>query len=326
MEIRFGQQATKVKQLADAIGRAISTGCYGPGNALPSINRLSRDYNVSRDTVFKAFIDLKERGLIDSVPGKGYYIVNSQKKILLLLDEYSPFKETLYNSFIKRLSAGYQVDLWFHQYNEDLFNALLRESLGRYNKYLVMNFDNEKRSPLFDNLDPANVLLLDFGKFDKKDYAYICQDFDEAFYNALSHLRDKLQKYDKLVLIFVKGTKHPQGTRDCFCRFCQDNGFGYEVTDDPDAIKVTRGEAYIAIRQTEVVSVIKKSRTEKLTCGTDFGLLAYNETPAYEVIDKGITALSIDWEQMGRLAAGFVVSGRPVRTYLPTEIRVRGSL
>ena len=42
--------------------------------------------------------------VIDSTPGKGYYVVNRQKNILLLLDEYSPFKDTLYNSIIRRLS------------------------------------------------------------------------------------------------------------------------------------------------------------------------------------------------------------------------------
>lgn len=31
----------------------------------------------------------------------------------------------------------------------------------------------------------------------------------------------------------------------------------------------------------------------------DFGLLAYNDIPSYEVIDEGITSLSIDWEMMG---------------------------
>ncbi len=69
--------------------------------------------------------------------------MNRQKNILLLLDEYSPFKDTLYNSIIRH-STRYKVDLWFHQYNEALFNAILRDSIGRYNKYVVMNFDNEK--------------------------------------------------------------------------------------------------------------------------------------------------------------------------------------
>ncbi|MEG0647255.1 MAG: winged helix-turn-helix domain-containing protein, partial [Bacteroides sp.] len=153
----FGQQTTKVKQLADLIARDISTGKYREEDALPSINQLSRSYEVSRDTVFKAFIDLKERGMIDSTPGKGYYVVNRQKSILLLLDEYSPFKDVLYNRFVKQLSSRYKVDLWFHQYNERLFNTILSESIGRYNKYVVMNFDNEKLSSNLYKIDAARL-------------------------------------------------------------------------------------------------------------------------------------------------------------------------
>ena len=103
MKITFGQQTTKVKQLADLISQEISMGTYKSDSALPSINQLSRNYHVSRDTVFKAFIDLKDRGMIDSTPGKGYYVTNKLKNILLLLDEYSQFKYSLYNSFINRL-------------------------------------------------------------------------------------------------------------------------------------------------------------------------------------------------------------------------------
>ena len=117
MKVTFGQQTTKVKQLADLLSQEISMGKYKSDCALPSINKLSRDYQVSRDTVFKAFIDLKDRGIIDSTPGKGYYVTNKLTNILLLLDEYSPFKYSLYNSFIKELSINYKVDLLFHQYN-----------------------------------------------------------------------------------------------------------------------------------------------------------------------------------------------------------------
>lgn len=326
MEIIFGQQTTKVKQLADLISQDISMGKYKGEDALPSINQLSRHYNVSRDTVFKAFMELKERGLIDSTPGKGYYVVNRQKNILLLLDEYSPFKDTLYNSIIRHLSSRYKVDLWFHQYNESLFNAILRESLGRYNKYVVMNFDNEKFSDRLYKIDSSKLLLLDFGKFDKKDYSYICQDFDDSFYQALLQLKERLRRYQKLILLFVKGTKHPRSTCDSFRRFCADQNFACEVREEVEGTKVCKGEVYIAIRQVDVVQVIKQSRGESLVCGTDFGLLAYNETPAYEVIDKGITTLSIDWKKMGTLAADFILSGKQIHVYLPTEIHLRGSL
>lgn len=326
MKIIFGQQTTKVKQLADLISQDISMGKYKAEDALPSINQLSQYYKVSRDTVFKAFIELKEQGIIDSTPGKGYYVVNRQKSILLLLDEYSPFKDTLYNNFIRRLSSRYKVDLWFHQYNESLFNAILRESLGRYNKYVVMNFDNERFSQNLYKIDSSKLLLLDFGKFDKKDYSYICQDFDDSFYQALLQLSEHLQRYQKLVLLFVKGTKHPRVTCDSFQRFCADRKLVCEVKDEIEGMKVRKGEVYIAIRQIDVVNIIKQSRMEGLICGVDFGLLAYNETPAYEVIDRGITTLSIDWEKMGTLAADFILTGRQVHVYLPTEVRLRGSL
>ena len=305
MKTIFGQQTTKVKQLADLISQDISMGRYKTDTALPSINQLSHDYKVSRDTVFKAFIDLKERGIIDSTPGKGYYVVNRQKNILLLLDEYSPFKDTLYNSIIRRLSTRYKVDLWFHQYNEALFNAILRDSIGRYNKYVVMNFDNEKISPYLYKIDSSRLLLLDFGQFDKREYSYICQDFGEAFYAAMTQLADRLQNYRKLILFLARESKHPKETCDYFRKYC---------------------EAYIAIRQVDVVEIVKKSRAAGLTCGVDFGLIAYNDTPAYEVIDKGITVMSVDWQKMGILTADFILSGKPIQVCLPTEVNLRGSL
>ena len=62
-----------------------------------------------------------------------------------------------------------------------------------------------------------------------------------------------------------------------------------------------------------MVDIIKQSRQQGLKPGKDFGLIAYNDTPAYQVIDEGITALSIDWEQMGSLAARFITEGSPYR-------------
>lgn len=326
MKVTFGQQTTKVKQLADMISQDISMGRYRSGDSLPSINQLSQIYKVSRDTVFKAFIDLKERGLIDSTPGKGYYVVNKLTNILLLLDEYSPFKYALYNSFVKHLSIHYKVDLLFHQYNERLFNTIIRESLGRYNKYIVMNFDNEKLSPNLYKIDPSKLLLLDFGKFDKKDYSFVCQDFDEGFYNALSSLAERLNKYHKLVLLLVKESMHPRSSQQFFEKFCTDYHLACKITDCVDNLEIRKGEVYMAIRQVDVVNIIKKSRLAGLVCGKDFGLIAYNDTPAYEVIDQGITSLSIDWEEMGHRAAEFVLFNKQLQDYLPTEVHLRSSL
>ncbi len=322
----FGQQSSKVTQLADNLSQAISKKEFLEGDSLPSINQLSAQYGVSRDTVFKAFLDLRERGLIDSTPGKGYYVTSQVTNVLLLLDQYTPFKEALYNSFVKHLPINYKVDLLFHQYNERLFNTIIRESIGKYNKYIVMNFDNEKFSTALNKINPARLLLLDFGKFEKEKYFYICQDFDESFFQALLALKERMHRYRQIVFLFSKGLKHPQSSKDYFIRFCEEQGFSYEIQEDLENLVVRKETAYIAIKQQDVVKVVKQGRLEGLKCGKDFGLLAYNDIPSYEVIDEGITSLSIDWEMMGNEAANFVLNDTPIQKYLPTEVRLRKSL
>ena len=269
---------------------------------------------------------MRERKLIDSTPGKGYYVINRQEKIFLLLDEYSPFKNTLYNSFIRKLSTSYKVDLWFHQYNEHIFNTILHEAIGRYNYYVVMNFDNEKFSPLFNKINPSRLLLLDFGKFEKDNYSYICQNFDDEFYNALTLLTDRLRKYRKIVFQLPVDSKHPRVSADSFRQYCHDNDIVSEISEQEDVVDVENGVAYIVIRQTDVVNIIKRSREKGMKCGRDFGIIAYNDTPAYEVIDDGITALSVNWDEMGKQAAIFILTGEPVRTYLHTEVHLRNSV
>ena len=322
----FGQQSSKVTQLADTLSQAISRKEFLEGDSLPSINQLSAQYGVSRDTVFKAFLDLRERGLIDSTPGKGYYVTSQVTNVLLLLDQYTPFKEALYNSFVKHLPINYKVDLLFHQYNERLFNTIIRESIGKYNKYIVMNFDNEKFSTALNKINPARLIIIDFGTFQKNNYFYNCQDFDESFYHALLTLKERMHKYRQIVFLFSKGLKHPQSSKDYFIRFCKEQGFLYEIQEDIENLVVRKETAYIAIKQQDVVKAVKQGRLEGLKCGKDFGLLAYNDIPSYEVIDEGITSLSIDWEMMGNEAANFVLNDTPIQKYLPTEVRLRKSL
>lgn len=326
MEVLFGQQSTKVKQLSDLIEKDILEGKYKEDNSLPSINSLSRTYQVSRDTVFKAFADLRAKKLIDSTPGKGYYVIDGPKKVFLLLDEYSPFKHTLYNSFIKNLGSKYKVDLWFHQYNEHIFNTILNEAIGRYNYYVVMNFDNERFSPLLTQIPSSKLLLLDFGKFEKKTYSYVCQDFDNAFYRALSGLTERLKRYEKIVFLYPEDSRHPESSVGSLKSYCKDHGLKCEIVRTEEIGRLEQGVAYIVIRQIDVVNVIKRSRELSMKCGYDFGLIAYNDTPAYQVIDEGITALSIDWEEMGRLASRFVAGEKMLQVYLPTEVHLRHSL
>ncbi len=326
MDSLIGKHSTKVQQLADLIEYNLTARTYMEGDNLPSINELSRTHNVSRDTVFKAFSLLRDKGIIDSTPGKGYYVTSKRKKILLLLDEYSPFKTTFYTSFIKNLPAAYQVDLWFHQYNQKLFHAILNEAVGKYHYYVVMNFNNDTLFPVLKKIPTSKLLLLDFCNFDKESLSFIGQDFDKGFYEALMKLKERFKKYERNYFVFPKSIKHPKISCYSFLRFCKENGQFGAILEEESAIKVQKGCTYLVIREADVVDIIKQSRIKGLKCGKDFGLIVYNDTPAYEVIDEGITALTVDWDKMGKMAAHYIMDDKVIQEYLPTEIHLRNSL
>lgn len=326
MELKFNNKNTKVQQLTDFIQRSIAARELKVGDKLPSINELSQKFHLSRDTVFKAFADLKSRGIIDS-HGKNYYVASHTKNILLLLDEYTPFKEVMYNTLRERIPSYYEIDLWFHQYNEHLFNQIISNSAGMHNSYLVMNYHNEKFSEALTKIDKKKLLLIDFGKFDKNGYSYVCQDFDTAFYKALETIKTRLKKYRKLFFVFNKYHKHPQSSKEYFSKFCIDNNLPFEIIDEiTDKTIISKNAFYLVIKQEDLVTIIRKGRLEQLKAGRDYGLLAYNENPFYEVIENGIASIGVNWEKMGNLAADFVMNEDPVQEFLPTEIILRDSL
>ncbi len=326
MELRFDYKKTKVQQLSDYIKNKIIEKELKLGDKLPSINTLSKNHKVSRDTVYKAFMNLKEKGVIDSIHGKSYYVINDTINVILLLDEYSQFKEAFYQSLVDHLPSNVKVDLLFHQYNERLFDTLINDAVGRYNKYLIMNYSIDKLSDTLKKIDKSKLLLLDFGDFNKDDYSYICQDFGFNFYDALNSIKSEISKYNKLVLIINKKHKHPRVANIWFKKFCEENHFEYELNDGIiDETTISKNNFYIVVKLSDIVKLIKKSREMSLKMGVDYGLIAYNDMPYYDVIDRGISSMTTDWYKMGELASGFILNNTPIQIYLPTTVIRRNS-
>lgn len=325
-QFRDNFSSTKVRSLADALCEAISQGKFITGQTLPSINRLSRQYNLSRDTVFKAYCELKKRGIVDSTPAKGYHVAGMMNKVLLMLDIYSPFKDVLYNSFVSKLPKNFKVDLVFHFYNEHLFETVISDSLGRYNYYVIMNFSNEILHDSLRKIDPAKLLILDLGDFDKNDYAYVCQDFGTSVYDCLKTNLDLIRKYKRFVLYLPRESEHPEILIKYFKKFTGDHFPDADVIRSPQKIILKKDTAYLIIQQKDLVSMVKQCRTKKLSIGKDIGLIAYNDTPMYEIIENGITVISTDFAQIGQKAADFVTTREKLQEVIPARMIVRGSL
>jgi len=325
--IKFTHSTSKFKSLADGISLSIMHGELKIGDNLMSINEASTHYKVSRDTVFKAYNELKRRGLIDSEPTKGYFITGEVNHVLLLLDTYSSFKQNLYHRFAANLPENYKVDLIFHQYNERLFETIVCESVGKYSMYVIMNFSNDKFSEALTAIPSNKLLLLDFGNFEKSDYSYICQDFNNSFFECLIQGSDLLKKYKKLTFVFPEEVCHPVSAIEYFIKFCQSQKFEYEVIRKESDWKGVEPEtSYICILSEDLVKIIKAADAAGLTIGGDIGLIAYNNEPVLEVIKNGISSISIDFGLMGEKAANFITHKKTIQEYLPTQLIVRSSI
>ena len=101
----------KFRQLIDAVEDAISNHQLNPGDMLPSVNQLMKECRLSRDTVFKAFNDLKQRGVVEAVPNRGYFVARKLTRVLLFLDTFKAYKEVLYHAFRDHLRKEIKVDL-----------------------------------------------------------------------------------------------------------------------------------------------------------------------------------------------------------------------
>lgn len=75
IEIKSGIPASE--QLVEAVRKAVAKGELPSGEAFPSVRVLSRELRISPTTAHKAVSQLKDLGLLESLPGIGMVIRNA---------------------------------------------------------------------------------------------------------------------------------------------------------------------------------------------------------------------------------------------------------
>lgn len=327
-EFKFdpGSSLTKLQQLIHAVTEAINLGLLKEGDFLPSVNQMNKISGISRDTIFKAYSILKQRSIISSTPTKGYFVANESFRVFVLLDDFSAFKEQFYKSFRSNLPDSYSVDLLFHHYNPEVFNQLILNNLGRYSMYVIMNIDNKNIEDVVRKIDPKKVLILDMGFDQKNEVSSITQDFKQVVYDCLSSELNLIRKYREFVLVFPDNTPHPVETIDAFKRFCDDNEIRHTVLENINDREVVQGQAYLVIKDSDLVKIVKDCKKNNLAIGSEVGIISYNDTPMKEIVGAGITTISTDFKQMGKECANFIVTKDKINMVVPTRLVVRGSL
>ncbi len=312
--IHLDSRTPKYLQVVNLILDEIEKGNLKVGDRIPSINETSFDLLLSRDTVEKAYNELRDRGIITSVRGKGFYIcstnMGSKVKVLLLFNKLSSYKKIIYYSIIETLGGQATVDLQIHHYNRNILEDLLVQNLGNYNYYvLAPHFFDKNSHPetaydLIKRIPKDKLLIMDRAvKGHENEFPGIYQDFAKDIFEALESGITLLRKYTRLILVFPRGDHYPVEIMDGFKRFCFFHDFNNMIVDGIDDEPLYEGDSFIVLAETDLVNIIKKSREQCLKLGKDVGIISYNDTPLKEILAEGITTISTDFNHMGRSIA-----------------------
>ncbi len=319
----------KYKQIIASIEKAIDEEKLKKDDKLPSINKVCIAFSLSRDTVLQAYEELKKRGIIYAILGKGYYVKSVEttikQKIFLLFDELNIFKEDIYNSFLENIGGNVQVDIFFHHFNSQVFKKLIIDANGNYTKYILMPTNLKDVTLSIKSLPENEVFILDQTNEELIDFPSVHQNFVKDIYEALIKGKPRLKNYQKLIMLFP-GFREPIGMKLGFEQFCRDFNFDFEIITEFNNREISFSEVYIIPNDRDLVRVIEKSKTQNLTLGTDFGIISYNETPLKKVVANGITTISTNFEAMGKCMAEMILSGKKKQIENKCSLIIRKSL
>lgn len=322
----------KYQQIVSGILQSIRHERLQQGDMLPSINECSYVINAARDTVDKAYRELKKSGVVASHPGKGFFIrrtdITQPYQICLFFNRLSAHKKIIYDHFMEAM--GDEASAVLFVYNDSLrtFRRMLAGQTNEFTHYVVIPHftDAPDDAACILNAIPKHKLVI----LDKLppglhgNFAAVYQDFENDIYEALQSALHALSKYHTINLIFPANAYYPVCITKGFSNFCQDYAFTYNIT--PHIHAPIPGHAFITLTEEHLVTLVERLVVSGFRAGHDIGIISYNDTPLKNIILNGITTISADFVTMSRTAAELIKTDSTKHFTVPSRLSGRTSI
>lgn len=325
----------KYQQLSNAILAAVKNGILKKGDPMPSINELSFSHDISRITIEKGYNELRDSGVLEAFPGKGYFVKNTdifqELKIFLMFNKLSEHKKIIYDSFVLALGDKASIDFYIYNNDSKFFCKLLESKIeGGYTHFVVIPhfIEGEKTAYQIINKIPKNKLII----VDKLiseiagNYGAVFENFAKNIYHALFQALEALQKFSVIKLIFPEHSYYPNEIIEGFVSFCQSFVFEYKIVSEIESETINKGDVFINLMEDDLIKLLDKITYNGFDVGIDVGIISYNETKTKKFIMNGLTTISTDFEEMGRKAAELVLTGSKKHIENPFYVTFRDSL
>jgi len=302
----------KYKQLVNSITDGIRKEQLKIGDKIPSINFVSSEYEVSRNTVERAYAKLRSEKIVESIKGKGFYVVKSnlrvRRNILFLVNQVDAYNVRLLNIFKQVFGKGTKFDL--DTYNGELiaFKEIINRKKSQYEHFvIVLNFKNilkyskEWSEGIIETLrgiSKEKLILLDQEhKQLSGQISQVYQDFRDNFYKSMMNGISDLKKYKKLILIYSDDNSSNR-TVDLVTgikRFCTKHQLAYEITNNGNSLTPVNQEyLYIVFEDLDLIQLMNKIKETNYQLGEDIGIIAYGDTPLKKYLEISVIETNFD--------------------------------
>ena len=123
------------KQLISAVSDAVKDGRLKTGELVPSMNALSGELGISKETVKRAYYLLRSNGILEAQQGKGFYVADTSAKsaisVLFLIDRFSVYKQEIVHGFHQELKGRSEDTILLHNQDIGIFEYFINETQRR---------------------------------------------------------------------------------------------------------------------------------------------------------------------------------------------------
>lgn len=326
------------KQLMSEITSAILDGRLKSGDIVPSMNELSEELGISKETVKRAYGLLREKGILEAQQGKGFYVADDSKKdsisVLFIFDKLSTYKQEVVHGFHQEIKDKTEETMLVFNQDLDLFEYFINENLGRFDYYIIsphfhLDEASQKRAAKILRRIPNHKLIM----IDKwipevpGNYGAVYQDFENDAANGLHEGLEKLKKMGKLNVITLPSSLYGPVICKKIATFCKENGIKVNFLSEAPK-DIHKGDAFLMLNSqldSGLIALWENANACGLKVGEDYCIISYNETQIDAIVLNGLTTISTDFAEMGREAARMINDRKMWKTHCPFGMNKRNT-
>lgn len=328
-------QLPKYLKVVNAIVQDIERGALAVGDRLPSLNEACAEWDLSKDSVKRAYGTLHQRGFVTSITRRGFFVAGSPKRhalrVLIVAGQLTNGVKELHDTIVSSINREIIVDVCSYNYQRQLLCQLLEKHVGDYHYFVMMpHLIGQDTATLqcLRKIPGRNLILIGNDWPESLQHGYqLPYGGEEAVYGALSAHVNILCRYTRMNLVLSEQDCFDADSIRAFRRFCSDYALDFQMIDDLAESDVQAEQAYLVAHSRHLVKLVGCCQRLGWELGKQIGVVSLVENDYTRLLAGGVSVIGRPSADLGRLVARILDdpqgNGKPTHSLWPLQSKFR---